>query len=73
MQKIRKSLEKAANDTKVLANATGVVTSIGEKVNGLVTRVDENLKEQEKRIAILESDRSTTQSELKDQTDALKG
>ena len=72
MKKIRTSLEKAAGDTDVLAKATGVVTGIGEKVNGLVTRVDENLKEQERRIAALEADRSQTQSELKETTEALK-
>lgn len=72
MKKIRSSLEKAAQDTKVLAKATGVVTGIGEKVNGLVTRVDENLKEQERRIAALEADRGQTQSELKETTEALR-
>lgn len=64
MKKIRTSLEKAAGDTKVLAKATGVVTGIGEKVNALVTRVDENLKEQERRIAVLESDRNQEKSEV---------
>jgi TP901 family phage tail tape measure protein len=63
MKKIRSSLEKAANDTKVLASATGVVTGIGEKVNALVTRVDSNLTEQEKRIAKLEAALAEERSE----------
>ena len=64
MKKIRTSLEKAAGDTKILAKATGVVTGIGEKVNGLVARVDVNLQEQEKRIAKLEAALSQEKSEV---------
>jgi len=73
MQKIRTSLEKAAGDTKILAKATGVVTGIAETVNGLVSRVDVNLKEQDKRIAKLEAARGKEQSELDDVVGALKG
>jgi len=73
MKKIRSSLEKAANDTKTLAKATGVVTGIAETVNGLVSRVDVNLKEQDRRIAKLEAARGKEQSELDDVVGALKG
>lgn len=72
MKKIRASLEQAAKNAKTLAGATGVVTSIGETVNSLVTRVDVNLKEQEKRIAILEGDRGEVQKETQDILGSLK-
>ena len=71
MKKIRASLEQAAKNAKTLAAATGVVTSIGETVNSLVTRVDVNLKEQEKKIAVLEGDRGVVKKETQDILDSL--
>ena len=71
MAKIRGALIKAAENAETLAGATGVVASIGETVNGLVTRVDVNLKKQEKRIAALESEKVFTNSQLEGTVQSL--
>ena len=71
MAKVGAALNKAAENAEALAGATGVVTSIATKVNGLITRVDVNLDVQAKRLDVLEGQRDTTNAQVNDMAEAL--